>query len=297
MTNTKTKTILTVTIAAVAVSMVAGMAYADFSGVYAPGNWTTSTNGGDGSVNTGGAPASISLTSSNTNTFSNKFVHFEVDIICDTTVDFDWEYDTVDVDGSGFDPASYLVNGAHTQVTVNLSDLFNGIPQTGSESVPVSIGDTFGLGIRAIDDQLGRATFEITNFDALKANDCADIDIKPGSDPNSINNPNKGVVPVGLLGSATYDVSDVDVTTLTFGPGNATPKHDLTDALTLAEHTQDVNLDGFPDLVAHFPTADTGLVPGTTEGCLSWDDSNFSSLEACDTTRVFDAPGGFKPNP
>ena len=293
MTNTKTKTILTVTVAAVVVSMVAGLAYADFSGVYAPGNWTTTTNGGDGSVNTAGAPASISLTSSDTDSFANKFVHFEVDIICDTTVEFDWDYATNDVDGSSFDPANYLINGAHTQITSNSLPQFG--VEAGSESVSVSAGDTFGLGITAIDDQLGRATIVITNFDALTANDCADIDIKPGSDPNSINNPNKGVVPVALLGSATYDVSDVDVTTLLFGPGDATPKHDLTDALTLADHTQDVNDDGFDDLVAHFPTQDTGLVPGQPEGCLTWDDSNFSN-EACDTTRVFDAPGGFKPN-
>ena len=54
-----------------------------------------------------------------------------------------------------------------------------------------------------------------------------DIDIKPGSDPNSINTRSNGVVPVAILGSATFDVTTIDVTTLTFG--TATPAHDLTD--------------------------------------------------------------------
>lgn len=39
----------------------------DFAGVYAPANWTFAYNGGDGSVNTAAAPASIALTGNNNN--------------------------------------------------------------------------------------------------------------------------------------------------------------------------------------------------------------------------------------
>ena len=43
------------------------------------------------------------------------------------------------------------------------------------------------------------------------------IDIRPGSDDNPINVTSRGLIPVAILGSATLDVFDLDVTTLSFG--------------------------------------------------------------------------------
>ena len=96
-----------------------------------------------------------------------------------------------------------------------------------------------------------------------------DIDIKPGSFPNSINLKSKGVIPVAILGSAIFDVTDVDVTTLVFA--GASPAHDLNDPLVYADHLQDVNGDGFMDLVCHFRTQDTDIAPGDTEATLTSD--------------------------
>ena len=40
------------------------------------------------------------------------------------------------------------------------------------------------------------------------------IDIKPGSDPNSINLSAKGVLPVAILGAENFDVTEIDPTTV-----------------------------------------------------------------------------------
>ncbi len=113
-----------------------------------------------------------------------------------------------------------------------------------------------------------------------------DIDIKPGSDPNSINTKSNGVVPVAILGSDTFDVNDVDVSTLAFGPAAAPPAHDLSDPLTLADHLQDVNMDGFTDLVSHYRQKETGLAFGDTEACLTANLTGGGSISGCDSVNV-----------
>ncbi len=44
-----------------------------------------------------------------------------------------------------------------------------------------------------------------------------DIDIKPGSDPNSINLGEHGLLPVAILGSANFDVTEIDPETIAIG--------------------------------------------------------------------------------
>lgn len=79
-----------------------------------------------------------------------------------------------------------------------------------------------------------------------------EIDIKPGSDPNSINLKSKGVVPVAILSSASFDVTTVDASDVTFGPGEATIAHN-------SAHLEDVNGDGYLDMVLHFRTQELNL--------------------------------------
>jgi len=95
------------------------------------------------------------------------------------------------------------------------------------------------------------------------------IDIKPGSDPNAINPKSKGVIPVAILGQDAFDFTRVDVTTLDFE--GAAPAHDLTDPIVYADHLQDVNGDGYVDLVCHFNTQDTGIEKGHPEACLEFE--------------------------
>jgi hypothetical protein len=78
------------------------------------------------------------------------------------------------------------------------------------------------------------------------------IDIKPGSDPNAINPRNQGVVPVAILGGAGFDVNLVAQSSVRLGPGESKPQNDK-------GHLEDVNGDGFFDLVFQFPTQDIKL--------------------------------------
>jgi len=103
------------------------------------------------------------------------------------------------------------------------------------------------------------------------------IDIKPGSDPNSINPQSRGVIPVAILGSDTFDVTSVDVTTLAFGPASATPLHPN------ALHLEDVNDDGFTDLVTHYRTQQTGIAAGDTFACLSGETLDGTPIFGCDS--------------
>ena len=73
----------------------------------------------------------------------------------------------------------------------------------------------------------------------------------PAAAPAPINPGSRGVIPVAILSTAMLAASDIDSTSVRFGPdnaGNVTPTS-----------LQDVNDDGQPDLILHFRTNETGL--------------------------------------
>ena len=112
------------------------------------------------------------------------------------------------------------------------------------------------------------------------------IDIRPGSDSNPINPSGRGNLPVAILGSETFDVVDVDVTTLSLGPDAAAPSHDLTKPGLFEDHLRDVNGDGFTDLVSHYRTQETGISRDDAEACITGDLLDGTPFEGCDTIRV-----------
>lgn len=81
------------------------------------------------------------------------------------------------------------------------------------------------------------------------------IDIKPGSDPNCFNNNGHGVIPVALLGSADFDVAEIDASTVML-EGLAVKTAGKKEKLLA--HYEDVNADGYMDLVVQIE--DDGIV-------------------------------------
>ena len=78
-----------------------------------------------------------------------------------------------------------------------------------------------------------------------------EIDIKPSSDPNSINQKSKGLLPVAIFGSPEFDVTQIDTTTVDF---------DILDVngSTIATkcNIEDVDGDGIDDMVCFFKIKD-----------------------------------------
>src|SRR4051812_22243863 len=87
-----------------------------FSGNYAPPQWTLSSNPTNigGSVDASGAPASISLTSGNNNNGSGSTI-YSVTIPATGTISFDWSYTTFD--DSPYDYPMYMINGSPVTLT------------------------------------------------------------------------------------------------------------------------------------------------------------------------------------
>jgi hypothetical protein len=156
-------------------------------------------------------------------------------------------------DDLGYQSGSVYVfsksNGAWSQETkITASD-----GETGSYS-----GDIFGnaiardgngvlIGARGDDNGNGWDAGSVYYF-ALDRTIQVQVDIKPGDELNCFNINGHGVIPVAILGSEDFDVSNIDLTTLLFSGlevrvrGNKEPQCSI----------EATNLDPYPDLVCHF---------------------------------------------
>ena len=154
-------TVTTVSLTLAAASGASAATVFGFQTPYAPINWTFTNSNADGSVNTGGAPASISLTGGNNGSFNSGTTNYTTTAAAAGTVTFDWNYSTADV-SAFWDPFGYLLNGSFIQVT----DDGGGVVQNGTSTFNVLAGDSFGFRIFTRDNFGGRASVTISNFSA-----------------------------------------------------------------------------------------------------------------------------------
>ena len=141
-----------------AVAMPAA-AKADFSGYYAPGNWTlTNTGDSNGFVDTSGAPASITLHGGSSQSGNPGDTDFTIATAAAGTVSFNWSYFSTDT--GTYDSAYFLLNGTPTF----LAD--NGSQGSGNFSITLSNGDILGFRVHTADNLFGDGELTISEFSA-----------------------------------------------------------------------------------------------------------------------------------
>jgi hypothetical protein len=114
------------------------------------------------------------------------------------------------------------------------------------------------------------------------------IDIKPGSDPNSINCYNdKGIITLAILTTDDFDATTVDHTLVSFEEASET--HIDRKSGNLRRHEEDVDGDGDTDLVFHFRQGDTNLSCESVDGTLTGETFDGQNIEGTDAVNMVPA--------
>ena len=139
---------------------------------------------------------------------------------------------------------------------------------------------TFLVTVTAFDD-LGRTVMKTATVEIQLTVAPVDIDIKPGGDPNSINLRSRGVIPVAVLSSETFDATTLDPSSIVFEGANVA-----------FYNFDDINSDGLVDKIVHFRTQEiTDLTKGDTEACLEAFTFDGIPVLGCDSVRLVDGMG------
>jgi hypothetical protein len=186
-----------------------------------------------------------------------------------------------------------------------------GTPTAGNEAL-LAAGIAKGEGIRILTIAIGEADFNFMKdlasseadafvsaaigdlvevFKEIAAAICpqeVDIDIKPGSDPNSININNNGVVPVAVFTTDDFDATKIDPATVRFGALDALLNGVGASLEHSGGHFEDVNKDGRLDFVGHFRTQDTGFTTDDDLGWLLGETIDGVSFAGRDAIRILD---------
>jgi hypothetical protein len=120
------------------------------------------------------------------------------------------------------------------------------------------------------------------------------FDIKPGSDPNSVNLKSKGVLPLAILSTDSFDVRDVDIDTLLFGDPLLL-ENGGTALSPLRYAFEDVSDDGLIDLSLKFSIPALvdydALGPDSIAGLLTGELWDGTRLEGADSIRIVPSKG------
>lgn len=108
------------------------------------------------------------------------------------------------------------------------------------------------------------------------------IDIKPGNDPNSINLGSQGNVPVAIFSTPDFDATNIDPITVTLAGASVKLKGKGTPMASF----EDVNGDGFDDIVVHVDTTAFELSLGDTDAVLEGETYDGVRIRGTDSVRI-----------
>lgn len=171
--------------------------------------------------------------------------------------------------------------------TPTVSDICDAAPAVTNDAPAVfPLGDTSVTWTAT--DQSGNSASDdqVITVEPLPVN----IDIKPCSDPNSINLRSKGVVPVAILTEIDFDALEVDPTTVEFAGASAVKwemvdvcDHEVWDPVLM----QWVPVgDGDLDLLVYFNTRDLNLINTSTEATLTGETLDGIPIEGTDSVKI-----------
>jgi len=198
----------------------------------------------------------------------------------------------ITVTWTGGDP-SWNVNLVGIDVaTFTVVDGFGVAPNTGSRVVTIG-SERCGRQYQFYVENSPRTTWTYGPQFTVVCRISVGIDIKPGSFPNSINLGSAGTTPVAILGSATFNINDIDVSTLTLGTAGVKTvgKTDrfmcsVTDVSGNFTAGSEGLADGFLDLVCHFVTVNIVPEEGGTTATVKGDLLTGLPFEGSDSVNV-----------
>ena len=109
-----------------------------------------------------------------------------------------------------------------------------------------------------------------------------DIDMKPFDETPQFDAHSNGALQIVVFGSDGFDVQDLDLATMRFGPDMAEPKQD---GQSYGKF-EDEDGDGFTDVRLKFRARDTGAQPGDVEICLTGFMRDGSEVQGCTDVDV-----------
>ncbi|MBD3863339.1 T9SS type A sorting domain-containing protein [Olleya marilimosa] len=134
-------------------------ANAQFSGDYAPSNWSLTgvSANSDASVDASGAPNTIIFNGNNSDFGDFDDLYDDYSITVTTTGYLSFSYDWVNSDSDSYEEFYYVVNGVQTLIS-------NGTATGNVNAIPVTAGEVFAFRIFTGDDCCGGGVASISSF-------------------------------------------------------------------------------------------------------------------------------------